>query len=667
MKLSVIIVNYNVKYFLEQCLLSVFKALDEIEGEVIVVDNNSVDGSVEMLKKKFPLIHLIANNSNEGFSKANNKGIRQSKGEYVLLLNPDTVVEEDTFRKVLKFMDEHADAGALGVKMIDGSGKFLPESKRGLPTPAVAFYKISGLAKLFPRSRSFGKYHLSFLNPDEINRVDVLSGACMFIRKSALEKSGLLDEDYFMYGEDIDLSYRIQKAGFHNYYFPQTRIIHYKGESTKKSSVNYVFMFYRAMIVFARKHFSSGNAFWFSFLINSAIYFRAAFAIAGRVWKNIFFPFLDAAVLYTGIYLLQAWWSKNLVVNYPAEFFLYALPSYIAIWLVTVFFSGGYDAPVRISKIVRGIVTGTLIILVIYALLPEHFRFSRALILLGSVWAIISTVSLRLLLNLLPNKFFSLDSGTSKRLLIAGSAAESKRVLSLLNLAGTRTNFIGYADAEKNNNSNGETSDADFQQYHLGSINRLGDIAEVYRADEIIFCAANIPSQTIIACMSQITGREIDFKIAPPESMYIIGSHSIDNPGELYVVDVNAISRPVNRRNKRVLDLAASVFFFFASPLLILFQKRPAGFYSNIFKVITGKKTWVGYSANHEMQNEKKNSGTLLPSIRSSVFSTSDIIESRIADIKNSEKLDQLYAKDYHVSNDVRIILKKWRELGMSC
>ena len=662
MKLSVIIVNYNVKYFLEQCLLSVFKALEGIEGEVIVVDNNSVDGSVEMVRRKFPLISLIVNNFNEGFSKANNKGIRLSKGEYVLLLNPDTVVEEDTFRKVIKFMDEHTDAGALGVKMIDGSGNFLPESKRGLPTPAVAFYKISGLAKLFPRSRTFGKYHLSYLRQDEINKVDVLSGACMFIRKSALDKAGLLDEDYFMYGEDIDLSYRIQKAGFRNYYFPKAHIIHYKGESTKKSSVNYVFMFYRAMIVFAQKHFSAGRAFWFSFLINSAIYFRASVAVFSRLGKKVFFPLLDAVVLYAGIFAMQKWWSKNLIVSYPKEFFLYAIPAYIAIWLLTVFLSGGYDVPVRISKIVRGIVTGTLIILVIYALLPETYRFSRALILLGAVWAILSTTAFRLLLNLLPVKNFALYSGTFKRLLIAGSAAESKRILSLLNLTGSRTNFIGFVSPEKNN---GEEvfSSGDFLQYHLGNIGRLGDIAEVYRAGEIIFCAADIPSQTIIASMSGIRGRDIDFKIAPPESMYIIGSRSIDNPGELYVVDVNAISRPVNRRNKRVLDIAASLFFFFASPLLIFFQKQPAGFYGNILSVISGKKTWVGYSSNHQSRNGSA-SPNILPAIRTSVLSASDLVDSSAADIKDSEKLDMLYAKDYHVSTDLRIILKNLRRLG---
>jgi GT2 family glycosyltransferase len=661
LKLSVIIVNYNVKYFLEQCLLSVFKALEEIDGEVIVVDNSSVDGSVEMMKKKFPGIRLIVNTANEGFSKANNLGIRQSNGEYILLLNPDTVVEEDTFRKVLSFMDSHPDTGALGVKMFDGSGKFLPESKRGLPTPAVAFYKISGLAKLFPRSKRFGKYHLSFLSENEINTVDVLSGACMFIRKSALDKAGLLDEIFFMYGEDIDLSYRIQKAGFRNYYFPEARIIHYKGESTKKSSVNYVFMFYRAMIVFARKHFSMGSASWFSLLINTAIYFRAAAAVLNRIGKKIFFPFLDTLILYGGIYLLQTWWSKNLVVNYPLEFFLYALPSYIIIWLVTIYFSGGYDSPVRVSKLVRGIAMGSLIILVIYALLPESLRFSRALILLGSVWALVSLVGLRLLLNLFHGKLFSLEGGSLKRLLIAGGASESKRILSLLNLTGTRVNFIGYADTEKNITTD---ADASFLQYHLGNISRLADLADVYRVDEVIFCAADIPSQTIITSMSQITGREIEFKIAPPESMYIIGSHSINNPGELYVVDVNAISRPVNRRNKRVLDLAASLLFLLASPLLIFFQRNPAGLFVNIFSVISGKKTWVGYSSARTTHNSEPPHAVSLPKIRHSVFSTSDIIESHISDIGNSEKLDQLYAKDYHVSSDMRIIFKNLRALG---
>jgi GT2 family glycosyltransferase len=212
MQLSVVIVNYNVKYFLEQVLHSAYKAMQGIGGEVFVVDNNSADGSCEMVKRKFPQAILIENKKNTGFSYANNQAIKQAKGQYVLLLNPDTVVEEDCFSKCISFMESHPDAGALGVKMIDGKGHFLPESKRGLPTPEIAFYKMFGLATLFPKAKPFGGYHLGYLDNDEVHQVDVLAGAFMFIRKSVLDEIGLLDEDYFMYGEDIDLSYRITKA-----------------------------------------------------------------------------------------------------------------------------------------------------------------------------------------------------------------------------------------------------------------------------------------------------------------------------------------------------------------------------------------------------------------------------------------------------------------------
>jgi len=219
------------------------------------VDNNSVDGSEEMVKEKFPGVCFIANKENVGFARANNQAISRSTGEFILLLNPDTVVEEDTFIKCIRFMDEHPEAGAMGVKMLDGKGNFLPESKRSFPTPTVAFYKAFGLSRLFPRSKTFARYHLGHFSENETHEVEVLSGAFMFIRKSAIDKAGLLDENFFMYGEDIDLSYRITQGGYKNYYFAESNIIHYKGESTKKSSVNYVFVFYRAMIIFAKKHF----------------------------------------------------------------------------------------------------------------------------------------------------------------------------------------------------------------------------------------------------------------------------------------------------------------------------------------------------------------------------------------------------------------------------
>ncbi|HNO04596.1 MAG TPA: glycosyltransferase family 2 protein, partial [Flavobacteriales bacterium] len=208
MKLSVIIVNYNVRAYLEQCLRTVFEALEGVDGDVFVVDNQSTDGSVEMVREKFPGVRLIANKENVGFSRANNQAIRESSAEYVLLLNPDTVVGEDVFRTVITFMDKRPACGGLGVKMIDGAGRFLPESKRGLPTPAVAFYKIIGLTRLFPRSKVFGRYHLGHLPENEAAPIEILSGACMFLRKRTLDQAGLLDESFFMYGEDLDWAKR---------------------------------------------------------------------------------------------------------------------------------------------------------------------------------------------------------------------------------------------------------------------------------------------------------------------------------------------------------------------------------------------------------------------------------------------------------------------------
>ena len=356
MELSVIIVNYNVKHFLEQCLFSVRQALTDINGEVIIVDNNSVDGSGLMVREKFPEYIYIQNQENKGFSKANNQGIKQAKGQYILLLNPDTVVEEDTFRKCIKFMDSHPEAGAMGVKMIDGKGRFLPESKRSLPKPSVAFYKIFGLSKLFPNSRIFGRYNLGFLSQDQIHEVDILPGAFMFLRKKTLQQTGILDEDYFMYGEDIDLSYRIIQSGLKNYYYPETTIIHYKGESTKKSSLNYVALFYKAMIIFADKHFSKSNANMLSFFIRGAIYFRAAISVIKRVFGNIILPLADITAIYAGYLFMTPLWEKIKFPEggqYPREFLHFIVPGYILIWIITNYLWGGYDRPIMILKHIK--------------------------------------------------------------------------------------------------------------------------------------------------------------------------------------------------------------------------------------------------------------------------------------------------------------------------
>jgi len=650
MKLSVIIVNYNVQHFLEQCLHSVRKASKNVSLEVFVVDNNSVDGSVEMVKEKFPEVLLIENKKNTGFSYANNQAIKVSKGEYVLLLNPDTVVEEDTFEKVIAFMDAHPNAGGLGVKMLDGKGNFLPESKRGLPTPSVAFYKIFGLSKLFPKSKTFGKYHLGYLNKDQTNEVDILSGAFMLMRKSVLDKVGLLDETFFMYGEDIDLSYRIILGGYKNYYFPETRIIHYKGESTKKSSVNYVFVFYRAMVIFAEKHFSQNNAKLFSFLINLAIYLRAGAAISARFLKSIALPTFDFGIILAGLFLIKDYYEKNYKFieggSYSSSLVAIAFPSYIFIWMFTVYLSGGYDKPVRLFRILRGVFVGTGIILIGYALLPEEYRFSRALILLGMGWISIAYLLSRLTLHIIGIKAYNLNPDKSKRIAIIGTSDEYDRVNNLLKQTSINSSFIGFISANKN-----ETTHANY----VGTIEQLEEIIEIYKINEVIFCSRDISSQGIIDYMHTLVSADVDFKIAPPESLSIIGSNSIDTAGDLYIIDVNSISKPKNKRNKRLFDFLSSTLFILLSPLLVLFQENKLGFLKNMLSVLIGIKSWVGYGSDkHEH----------LPKLKPSVLSPVDAIRNSNLTADTRNRLHLAYSKDYKIENDLNIVWKAFKKLG---
>lgn len=277
MKLSIVIVNYNVKHYLEQCLLSLFRALYGIEAEVFVVDNHSCDDSATFIKASFPMVHLICSNHNLGFSRGNNLALRQCKGKYVLLLNPDTIVGEHTLCDVLSFMESHSDAGTVGVKMLGSDGMVAKESRRGVPTPLIAFYKIVGLCERFPRHPRFGHYYMGNLPWDKPCEIEIVSGAFCMMRRDVLEKVGLLDETFFMYGEDVDLSYRMLKAGFHNYYVP-TAILHYKGESTQKTNFRYVHVFYDAMLIFFQKHFAK-KSLLFSVPVKLAIYAKATLAL----------------------------------------------------------------------------------------------------------------------------------------------------------------------------------------------------------------------------------------------------------------------------------------------------------------------------------------------------------------------------------------------------
>ncbi|MEM6395205.1 MAG: glycosyltransferase [Bacteroidota bacterium] len=638
MKLSVVIVNYNVRYFLEQALIAVERAIAGIEAEVFVVDNASRDASVAMVESQFPWVKLIARPDNPGFSIANNQAIRASTGKYILLLNPDTVVCEDTFQTCIDFMDAHPKAGGLGVRMIDGSGRFLPESKRGLPTPWVAFCKAFGLARLFPKSKKYNHYHLGYLSKDETNQVEVLSGAFMFMRRETLDQVGLLDENFFMYGEDIDLSYRITKSGWENWYLPSTSIIHYKGESTKRGSLNYVRTFYQAMILFARKHFVGGAQRSLIFGMKLAIYLRATLTVVGNFWGRWRLPLLDAFGIYLGLFLLKSLWAQYHFGNvdyYDQRILWLHFPAYTAMWLSGIFLAGGYDRPRETMRIIRGVGISTLILLAIYGLLPEVLRPSRALLLLGAAWAGFWVLAMRLVSVLSSRGSLDLTGDRPAQLLIVGSEPESERTLDLLRRAGAKHNLL--------------------TRYEPGSSAfSLQKTVNLYRPNELIFCSADLTHRQIQNWMMEL-GTSYKYRILSEQSDTIIGSHRKDRKGTLYTLETHLrLAEPVQRRSKRLFDLALSLVIVLFCPLSIWIADRPLPFLKNAFQVLWGRKTWVGYIGAQPEGLPVLPVGVLHPA-----FASSEPVPDSLA-----QELNELYARDYRVGVDWSLVTKYRKKLG---
>ncbi len=641
MDLSIIIVNYNVKHFLNQCLLSIQNALTGIDAEIIVVDNNSVDGSVNLLKEKFKNINLIANKKNTGFAVANNQGIKIAKGKYILLLNPDTIVQEDTFSKCIAFMDENKNAGALGVKMFDGNGVFLPESKRGLPTPLVAFFKIFGLSTLFPNSKLFGQYHLSYLSKNENHVVDVLSGAFMLLRKKTIDKVGLLDEAFFMYGEDIDLSYRITQAGYKNYYYSKTNIIHYKGESTKKSSINYVFVFYKAMIIFAEKHFSKKNVKTFSSLINAAIYFRASIAIFQRLFSKWSLALIDF-IFFTGfIYGLSIVYQEITHINFPMGKIKFLIPIYGLIWTISNQNFGNQFPPLNFKKIIKANLIGLLFLLSCYALIPKSLQFSRAIILGSSITVLILSFITRYTYKIFGFGLFRNYQTNKSKIAIVGSNEEIIRAEKLFEKFQKQTNRTYKIDPIKNSNSKAN--------FH-GNITQLNDFININKIDEVVFCAQDISNQDIIYSMANVkTKKNIDFKIVPEKSQFMVGSQSIYSIENYFLTELNHINSLENIHKKRVFDIYSSILVLLFIPLLMLLHRKKLFNFKDVFKVLLGKKTWIGYHKSKANHN--------LPKIKPCVFSVLNQRGKNNEEVIN--KINIIYAKDYSMLLDLNLLLKK--------
>lgn len=634
LELSVVIVNYNVSNFLEQCLNSVYAALKSIPAEVFVVDNNSVDGSQEMLQQKFPQVQLIANKINVGFSKANNQAIELSKGRYVLLLNPDTVVQEDTFESCLRYMNQHTETGALGVRMLDGRGRFLPESKRGLPTPAVSFYKIFGLSRLFPKSKFFNRYSLGYLDELQNHEVDVLCGAFMFMRAEALHQVGLLDEAFFMYGEDIDLSYRIQQGGFKVVYFAETKIIHYKGESTKKGSLNYVFVFYNAMIIFAQKHFSKRYAKLFSLTIHLAIYLRASLSLMKRIASKSaaqIFDFLSNLLLL--LWLADQWKVKQ--IQFPEWLLQWLVPGYLICWIFSAWLLGLYDKRTPIKRVWKSTFFATLAILALYALLPKEWQFSRLFILLGALSFVSIFYGSRALLMLLQKGKIDFSQFPKKRFGILAGTQEFKRIENLLEQTYPHIESIHHI--EVNTTANDDPLNA----------HQLDEMLEIHRLNELIFSAKDLSSRQIIETMVSTSAAQLEYKIAQPDTSYLIGSNSIDTAGDYYTLHFDALEQATNKRIKRVFDLVLGLILLVLCPLLCIFFKNPKQFISNLWGIVLSKFTFVGLRMD---QSNRK-------------FHKKSIIRPYYWNTENQAETNLRYTKNYEALTDFKSILKNYRSL----
>ncbi len=649
MKLSVIIVNYNVKYFLEVCLHSVLRAAEGLNVEVIVVDNNSADSSNTMLKQKFPSVILIENNENLGFSKANNQGVAIAKGEYILFLNPDTVMPEDFFHKTLAYMDAHPEAGAIGPRLIDGKGEFAPDAKKSFPSLSVAIFKTTGINKLFSKSHFFNKYYAVHVGERETAPVDVLSGCCMLVRRKAMDEAGgPFDEDYFMYCEDVDLSYRIQKAGYKNIYFPEADLIHYKGESTRKMTLSYVRIFNEALVTFVKKHYTKKQARMFILFINIGIILRAILGTLKRGLKALHMPLLDALILLVTLWGIKDFWVrevKNILPIRPSSVYE-TFPVYIGIWLISLYFNGAYDQPYRALKVTRGMLIGTVAILACYGLLPRdsELRYSRAIIIFAGFGGTVVLLGLHeILYRMGILRFIPYDKLPRKAVIVADDHAYHQTAAILRQ--------VHYAPE-----LSGRVSPHDKKHGSLGSLSEMKELLYTTGVNEVIFCINGLSYSDVFTQM-QHCGGGYEYKIHLPGSQSFVGSNSSNTSGDLYTIDRRFnLSDFAQIRNKRMVDLGGALVFMVLYPVTFFLVKNPGTYLLNIFKVLAGKRTWVGYT-NGVLQK-------YLPPLRPGVIQPYNILAGYEPTSEVKTHINLAYAGHYSPVTDINLVLKNFKYLG---
>ncbi|MDZ7371314.1 MAG: glycosyltransferase [candidate division KSB1 bacterium] len=538
MTLSIVIVNYNVREFLEQALVSVQKAVRHIDCEIWVVDNASSDGSAAFIRRKFPDVKLIANEQNLGFARANNQALQQATGKYICLLNPDTIVQENTFDVLLRYMEDHPEVGMVGAKILNADGSLQLACRRSFPTPWVAFTKIVGLAALFPKSRWFGRYNLTFLDPEQEADVEAISGSFMFVRRSVIEQVGGLDEDFFMYGEDLDWCYRIREAGYRIRYVPYTQIIHFKGESSKKSLLQQRLLFYEAMRLFVRKHFKKRIAWIPLWGLLMAIYLRAALSFIGALFRKAAWPLFDAAVMALSLAAAVLW---RFFPSFPWQPFLPVYLIYSIVWITALGAYGCYSRHhLSAAKASSGVLLGWLINTSITFFLRQY-AFSRAVVLLSGGINLLLLPGWRMMLNFLLRhrvSFLSKLFGKyllERRSLVVGDAQACAQIIRRLRNSGSgRYEATGVVLIE--NDPSVETIDG------VSVVGFLPDLPEIIRrerAHEVIFAAEALPYEKMLAAIARSKGLQISFKMVPSQLDVVIGKATLDYLEDIPFIDID--------------------------------------------------------------------------------------------------------------------------------
>ncbi|MFH1051913.1 MAG: glycosyltransferase [bacterium] len=671
-EISIVIVNYNVKDFLLQCLRSIESASKNVATEIIVADNNSSDGSCEFLAPLFPNVKFIQLNENHGFAKANNIGINEAKGKYILILNPDTILQEDTLDVMYDYMEKHTEVACAGCKVLNSDGSFQLACRRGFPTPWVSFTKLFGLQKLFPDSKLFSKYNQTFRSVDETYFIDSVIGAFMFCRKESLDEVQGFDDAFFMYGEDIDLCYRLSQKGWKTAYVHSTSIIHYKGESTRRSSINEIKHFYEAMRIFSKKHYSS--SFIFLMFLRLGIILRTFLAYINKFKKDIIVVIFDLMSVNLAL-MLGTWYRFGGIFNFPD----YAYPTvFIAVSLVMVFSMIIVGEYFETKPTTRRALFGLMISFFILSSLTYYFKdfaFSRGVLLMTIGLTAISASVIRGIIVL-----FEKTKGTEsdRRIALVGLNQKTENIVNSLRKSElTNVVIVGVVSPGKEADSRQQTADRviieneklgirNFQPNLddnkflglpvLGNIEFLSKIIENYNINELVITDTTIAKNELIRIIAKSSDRAVRYHVAQ-EFEELLASRIIN--------EITGIEPTIPRFNinklrfkafKRLFDIFGSIFLLtIGLPVVYLLKTKKSEKIKSsnplmdLLKVLWGKFSLVGQ---YELHGEKLRAGKI------GLIGLVHISNPNQLSIEAKKNLNNFYLQEYSFSLDIDIIIK---------